>query len=83
MLSIPAYLQKQALQWAIEHENPKLPTKEKDKPVQFWQYRKTGAKVRAVPESCGLLIYHPAGLLLQQCAFIMIGSSCSVTHVAL
>ncbi|KAI0276598.1 SNF2 family N-terminal domain-containing protein [Russula aff. rugulosa BPL654] len=36
--------QKQALQWAIEHENPKLPTKEEDKPVQFWQYRKTGAK---------------------------------------
>jgi hypothetical protein len=53
MLSSPAYLQKQALQWAIEHENPKLPTKEKDKPVQFWQYRKTGAKVRAVPESYG------------------------------
>lgn len=36
--------QKQALQWAIEHENPKLPTKEKDKPVQFWQYATTGAK---------------------------------------
>ncbi|KAI0266685.1 SNF2 family N-terminal domain-containing protein [Gloeopeniophorella convolvens] len=36
--------QKQALLWAIEHENPKLPTKEDDKPVQFWQYRKTGAK---------------------------------------
>lgn len=46
MLSLLAYLQKQALQWAIEHENPKLPTKEEDKPVQFWQYRKTGAKVR-------------------------------------
>ncbi|KAH9961307.1 SNF2 family N-terminal domain-containing protein [Russula dissimulans] len=36
--------QKQALQWAIEHENPKLPSKEEDKPVQFWQYRKTGPK---------------------------------------
>ncbi|KAI9449800.1 SNF2 family N-terminal domain-containing protein [Russula earlei] len=36
--------QKQALQWAIEHENPKLPTKEEDKPVQFWQYRTTGTK---------------------------------------
>jgi hypothetical protein len=83
MLSLPAYLQKQALQWAIEHENPKLPTKEEDKPVQFWQYRKTGAKVRAVPESYGLLIHRPAGLLLQWCAFVMIGSSRSATHVAL
>ncbi|KAI9463683.1 SNF2 family N-terminal domain-containing protein [Lactarius psammicola] len=36
--------QKQALLWAIEHENPKLPTQEKDKPVQFWQYRRTGPK---------------------------------------
>ena len=65
MLSLPAYLQKQALQWAIEHENPKLPTKEEDKPVQFWQYRRTASKVCAVPESYGLLIYHPVGLLLQ------------------
>lgn len=65
MLSLPAYLQKQALQWAIEHENPKLPAKGADKPVQFWQYQKTGAKVRAVSESYGLLIYHPTGLLLQ------------------
>ena len=54
MLSLPPYLQKQALQWAIEHENPKLPSKEKDKPVQFWQYRRTGAKVRTVPESYGV-----------------------------
>jgi hypothetical protein len=83
MLSLPTYLQKQALQWAIEHENPKLPTNEGDKPVQFWQYRRTSAKVRTVPESYGLLIYHPAGLLLQSCAFVMIGSSRSVTHVAL
>ncbi|KAI0298566.1 SNF2 family N-terminal domain-containing protein [Russula brevipes] len=36
--------QKQALQWAIEHENPKLPTKVEDKPVQFWQYQKTASK---------------------------------------
>ncbi|KAH9998504.1 SNF2 family N-terminal domain-containing protein [Russula compacta] len=36
--------QKQALQWAIEHENPTPPTKENDKPVQFWQYRKTASK---------------------------------------
>ena len=83
MLSLPAHLQKQALQWAIEHENPKLPTKEEDKPVQFWQYRRTGTKVRVVPESYRLLIYRPVGLLLQQCAFVMIESSRSTTHVAL
>ncbi|KAF9222676.1 hypothetical protein BS17DRAFT_708165 [Gyrodon lividus] len=36
--------QSQALQWCIDHEYPKLPTKESDKPVQFWQYRKTNTK---------------------------------------
>ncbi|KAI0093185.1 SNF2 family N-terminal domain-containing protein [Irpex rosettiformis] len=36
--------QKQALQWAIDREYPKLPTDEKDKPVQFWQLRKAGGK---------------------------------------
>ncbi|KAI0743822.1 SNF2 family N-terminal domain-containing protein [Daedaleopsis nitida] len=36
--------QSQALQWCIEHENPVLPQKETDKPVQFWQLRK-GHKV--------------------------------------
>ncbi|TFY66346.1 hypothetical protein EVG20_g4743 [Dentipellis fragilis] len=36
--------QAQALQWCIDHEYPKLPEKETDKPVQFWQYRKMGAK---------------------------------------
>jgi hypothetical protein len=46
--------QKQALQWAIEHENPKLPTQVQDKPVQFWQYReKEGIrKVRVLSKSC-------------------------------
>ncbi|KAG2055432.1 hypothetical protein BDR06DRAFT_911542 [Suillus hirtellus] len=34
--------QSQALQWCIDHEYPSLPTKESDKPVQFWQYRKIG-----------------------------------------
>ncbi|KAG1716393.1 hypothetical protein ID866_745 [Astraeus odoratus] len=34
----------QALQWCIDHEYPALPTKESDKPVQFWQYRKEGNK---------------------------------------
>ncbi|KAI5123845.1 hypothetical protein M0805_005664 [Coniferiporia weirii] len=34
--------QSQALQWCIDHEYPKLPTKETDKPVQFWQFKKNG-----------------------------------------
>ncbi|KAJ7287410.1 SNF2 family N-terminal domain-containing protein [Mycena rebaudengoi] len=36
--------QSQALQWALERENPILPKNETDKPVQFWQFRKNGAK---------------------------------------
>ncbi|EJD03150.1 uncharacterized protein FOMMEDRAFT_108290 [Fomitiporia mediterranea MF3/22] len=36
--------QSQGLQWCINHEYPKLPKTEKDKPVQFWQLRKTGNK---------------------------------------
>ncbi|KAJ7703076.1 SNF2 family N-terminal domain-containing protein [Mycena rosella] len=36
--------QSQALQWAVERENPILPTKETDKPVQFWQLKKNGSK---------------------------------------
>ena len=33
--------------WCIERENPILPKSENDKPVQFWQLRKTGTKVCA------------------------------------
>ncbi|KAF8520324.1 SNF2 family N-terminal domain-containing protein [Hysterangium stoloniferum] len=29
----------QALLWCIERENPSLPKKESDRPVQFWQYK--------------------------------------------
>ncbi|KAL1760634.1 SNF2 family N-terminal domain-containing protein [Schizophyllum commune] len=36
--------QKQGLQWAIEHEYPKLPTSEKDPPVQFWQYKQMAGR---------------------------------------
>ncbi|KAJ6499180.1 SNF2 family N-terminal domain-containing protein [Mycena sanguinolenta] len=36
--------QSQALQWALERENPVLPKNESDKPVQFWQFRKNGSK---------------------------------------
>ncbi|KAJ3534925.1 hypothetical protein NMY22_g6710 [Coprinellus aureogranulatus] len=32
--------QLQALQWCIDKENPVLPTKESDAPVQFWQFKK-------------------------------------------
>lgn len=37
--------QLQALQWCVTRENPVLPTKETDKPVQFWQLKKNGNKV--------------------------------------
>ncbi|KAJ7780541.1 SNF2 family N-terminal domain-containing protein [Mycena maculata] len=36
--------QSQALQWALEKENPVLPKTESDKPVQFWQFKKNGSK---------------------------------------
>ncbi|KAL9711973.1 hypothetical protein Ac2012v2_005047 [Leucoagaricus gongylophorus] len=36
--------QSQALQWCIEREHPNLPTKESDKPVQFWQYKSMDGK---------------------------------------
>ncbi|KAG8837816.1 hypothetical protein FRC18_007854 [Serendipita sp. 400] len=36
--------QKQALLWCINTENPKLPTKPSDKPVQFWQFNTNGNK---------------------------------------
>lgn len=42
--------QLQALKWCIENENPVLPTKETDKPVQFWQFRKHGYEVRPLSE---------------------------------
>ncbi|KZT19055.1 hypothetical protein NEOLEDRAFT_1142558 [Neolentinus lepideus HHB14362 ss-1] len=36
--------QSQALKWCLEKEYPVLPKKESDKPVQFWQLRKAGAR---------------------------------------
>ncbi|KAJ7045638.1 SNF2 family N-terminal domain-containing protein [Mycena alexandri] len=36
--------QNQALQWAVERENPVLPTREGDPVVQFWQLKKNGPK---------------------------------------
>ena len=36
----------QGLQWCIDKEYPRLPTKESDKPIQFWQLKKAGNKVR-------------------------------------
>ncbi|KAI9442268.1 SNF2 family N-terminal domain-containing protein [Lactarius indigo] len=43
-----------ALQWAIEHENPKLPTQEKDKPVQVLAVPKDEFQVpRRIPPVLG------------------------------
>ncbi|KAF9565547.1 hypothetical protein CPC08DRAFT_815314 [Agrocybe pediades] len=36
--------QLQGLRWCVDRENPTLPKKESDKPVQFWQLRKQGNK---------------------------------------
>ncbi|OAX42534.1 hypothetical protein K503DRAFT_847742 [Rhizopogon vinicolor AM-OR11-026] len=36
--------QSQALQWCIDREHPSLPTKDSNRPVQFWQYKKAGSK---------------------------------------
>ncbi|KAI0334969.1 hypothetical protein GY45DRAFT_967409 [Cubamyces sp. BRFM 1775] len=36
--------QSQALKWCIDHEYPTLPKTEADKPVQFWQLRKSAGK---------------------------------------
>ncbi|KDQ18333.1 hypothetical protein BOTBODRAFT_184989 [Botryobasidium botryosum FD-172 SS1] len=36
--------QKQALQWCINRENPVVPKREEDPPVQFWQYKEGQAK---------------------------------------
>lgn len=55
LLNLRVCPQKQALQWAIEHENPILPTQPQDKPVQFWQYRKKEKgirEVRVLSKSC-------------------------------
>jgi SWI/SNF-related matrix-associated actin-dependent regulator of chromatin subfamily A3 len=45
----------QALQWCLSKEYPVLPKKEADKPVQFWQYKVSGSKVRATCIFKGLL----------------------------
>jgi len=41
------HIQLQALQWCIDRENPVLPVKESEKPVQFWQFRAAGNQVSA------------------------------------
>jgi len=41
-------MQKQALLWCIDRENPVLPKSETDHPVQFWQLKKTDGKVSNV-----------------------------------
>ena len=39
------FMQKQALLWCIDRENPVPPTSEADHPVQFWQLKKADGKV--------------------------------------
>lgn len=51
--------QKQGLQWAIEREYPKLPQTEQDKPVQFWQLRKAGGKVRTRSDWIQISLAYP------------------------
>jgi len=41
-------LQKQALLWCIERENPAPPKSEADHPVQFWQLQKADGRVSYV-----------------------------------
>ena len=41
-------LQKQALLWCINRENPVLPQSETDHPVQFWQLKQDNGKVSAL-----------------------------------
>ncbi|KAL1741859.1 SNF2 family N-terminal domain-containing protein [Schizophyllum fasciatum] len=74
--------QKQALQWAVEHEYPKLPTSEKDPPVQFWQYKLMAGRVMATktPQNAAPVLgkggkearYHgPQGKTLTMIALIL------------
>jgi hypothetical protein len=65
MRNLTLTAQSQALQWALERENPVLPKSENDKPVQFWQFKKNGSKV-VVSFSYYLHPFeHPVGILFQ------------------
>lgn len=44
-------MQKQALLWCIDRENPAPPKSEADLPVQFWQLKKADGKVSGGPFS--------------------------------
>lgn len=61
------------MQWCIDKEYPKLPAKEDDKAVQFWQYRKQNGKVS---ERSTFLADHAydllAGFLLQPYAMVLL-----------
>jgi len=67
LLFVPADIETPVLQSrAVERENPKLPTKESDKPVQFWQLKKNGSKVRTALHGINIhLESHPVDILLQ------------------
>ena len=54
-------MQKQALLWCIDRENPVLPKSETDHPVQFWQLKKANGRVSDsdVPLFSPTFIYAP------------------------
>jgi hypothetical protein len=62
------FFQSQALQWCVQREYPVLPTKETDKPVQFWQLRSVGGKVGLLLlyVSIGIASDNFLAILLQQ-----------------
>ena len=49
ILSLLIIMQKQALLWCIDRENPVPPKSETDQPVQFWQLKKADGKVSDAP----------------------------------
>jgi hypothetical protein len=50
-------MQKQALLWCIDRENPAPPKSETDHPVQFWQLRKAEEKVSDMPFFSSTFVY--------------------------
>ena len=63
------FIQKQALLWCIERENPVPPTSEADHPVQFWQLKKADGKVSDMLFFFSLASVHTlfTDILLQSC----------------
>lgn len=67
-LDILTFLQKQALLWCIDRENPTLPKSETDHPVQFWQLKRNNGKVSVCfNRALQLLTRSVSAFLLQSC----------------